>query len=582
MSSTVLVRKASTVDKPTTASRPQMSTMPKPWKNPQNGIYYHRIDVPKDIRHIIGKTTIKKSLRTNSFSEAKRLFVPLYAETQALFAQARNRVSLTPKDIEILSQRWLKAKIEEVENGQAFAAFIVYEGDTVSSVGSLIGDALESGYQAQIKWVGHHVEDVLANNNLLIEKGGKDYRALTEKLCWRLLELSRLSLDRYTDNWSTLPSGLASRSEEALSVESANNNIKMSSPISNAPYKPLSKVIESFVAYKTQRGDWDAKTLSDVEGVCGQLMEYVGVNANPSTITREQLREFSVLLSKLPNNYARTARFKGMTLLQLADLSDSEDIKTASDNTVKKKFVFIKALFKYAEQEEWVDKDRAKGITIVVGEVQTRLTFTNDVLEVLFAATSNLKEPSSYWMPRIALTTGMRSNEILQLTKKDVRQVSGVWVFDINQDIDENTGRPKKVKRANSIRLVPLPDVLIRSGFLDFVSSLPNGRLFSCVSLGADGAYSSTYGKIFNALLKELGLKPPVSSMTKLDFHSLRHTFRANSRAFGVPSEMADLLGGWKDQGQRTSGDEYGLHFESFIQELKRSIDLIDYGALFA
>lgn len=581
MSSTVLVRKAGTVDKLTTASQPNMSTMPKPWKHPKSGIYYHRIDVPKDIRHIIGKTSIKKSLNTNSFSEAKRLFAPLYAETQALFAQARNRVNLTPKDIEILSQRWLKAKIEEVENGKAFAAFIVYESNEASSVGSLIGDALESGYHAQIKWVERHIEDVLTNNNLLIEKGGKDYRALTEKLCWRLLELSRLSLDRYTDNWSTLPSGLTTRSEEALSVESA-NSIKVSSPISNASYKPLSEVIKSFIAYKTQRGDWDDKTLSDVEGVCGQLMEYVGANTNPSTITREQLREFSVLLSKLPNNYARTARFKGMTLLQLAELSDSEDIKTASDNTVKKKFVFIKALFKYAEQEEWVDKDRAKGITIVVGEVQKRLPFTNDELAVLFTATSNSKKPSDYWMPRISLTTGMRSNEILQLTKKDVRQVSGVWVFDINQEHDEETGLAKKVKRDNSKRLVPLPDVLIRSGFLDFVSSLPNGRLFSCVSLGADGAYSSTYGKIFNALLKELGLKPPVSSMTKLDFHSLRHTFRANSRAFGVPSEMADLLGGWKDQGQRTSGDEYGLHFESFIQELKRSVDLIDYGALFA
>jgi integrase len=185
-------------------------------------------------------------------------------------------------------------------------------------------------------------------------------------------------------------------------------------------------------------------------------------------------------------------------------------------------------------------------------------------------------------MPRIALTTGMRSNEILQLTKKDVRQVVGVWVFDINQELDEETGRAKKVKRDNSKRLVPIPDVLICSGFLNFVSSLPTGRLFSCVSLGADGAYSSTYGKIFNAMLKDLGLKPTVNSLTKLDFHSLRHTFRANSRAFSIPNEMADLIGGWKDQAQRTSGDEYGVHFESFIQELKRNIDLIDYGTLFA
>lgn len=561
-----------------------MSTMPKPWKHPKSGIYYHRIDVPKDIRHIIGKTSIKYSLRTNNFAEAKRLFASKYAETQALFAQARNRVNLSPRDIEILSQRWLKAKVEEVENGLAFATFIVYEGsdnDEVYTASSLISDALESGYQAQLKWVEHHVDDTLSSNGLLIVKHSESYRLLTEKICWRLLELSRLSLDRDNGDWSTTPSNLVSRSDESLSIESINKQ-NMLNPMSQLTYKPLSEVINSFIAYKTQRGDWDAKTLSDVQGVCTQFMEYVGESVNPSMITREQLREFSVLLSKLPTNYARTARFKGMTLVQLAELSDSEDLKTASDNTVKKKFVFIKALFKYAEQEEWVDKDRAKGITIVVGEVQKRLPFTSDALAVLFKATSNSKKPSVYWVPRISLTTGMRSNEILQLTTKDVRQVSGIWVFDINQDYDDETGRAKKIKRDNSKRLVPIPDVLIRSGFLEFVSSVSTTRIFSCVPLGADGAYSSTYGKTFNAMLKDLGLKPPVNSQTKLDFHSLRHTFRANSRAYRVPNEIADLIGGWKDQTQRTSGDEYGVHFESFIQELKRNIDLIEYDSLFA
>ena len=87
-----------------------MFTIPKPWKHPKSGIYYHRIDVPKDIRHIISKTSIKYSLRTNNFAEAKRLFASKYAQTQALFAQARHRVNLSPRDIEILSQRWLKKK----------------------------------------------------------------------------------------------------------------------------------------------------------------------------------------------------------------------------------------------------------------------------------------------------------------------------------------------------------------------------------------------------------------------------------------------------------------------------------------
>ena len=561
-----------------------MSTMPKPWKHPKSGIYYHRIDVPKDLRDIIGKSTIKHSLSTKDWTEAKRLFAIRYAETQVLFEHSRNRVRLTPKDIEVLSQRWLKQQIEAVENGTAFGTLILHEGDEISSASTLIGDAIESGYKSQLAWVGHHVDNVLAENSLTIVKDSEDYQALTEKICWRLLELSRLSLERVKGDWSTMPTKYLSRSSELLSHETLGSTPPAPAPIKadTVDYKPLDEVIKSFVSYKTQRGDWDDKTRQDVEGVCAQLMEYVGEKANPSSITREQLREFSVLLSKLPTNYVRTARYKGLSLIQLAEVAETEEVKTASASTVKKKFVFVKALFKYAEQEEWVDKDRAKGISIVVSDTQKRLPFSVESLGVLFKATKSTSIKSQYWLPRIALTTGMRSNEILQLTKADIRNVAGVWAFDINKNIDLDTGQAKRVKRDNSRRLIPIPEVLIASGFMDFVSSSPAGRIFSCVALGADGAYSSTYGKIFNALLKDLGLKPPLSSQTKLDFHSLRHTFRANSRAYGIPNEIADLIGGWKDQAQRTSGDEYGVHYESFINELKRNIDLINYGTLFA
>lgn len=52
-----------------------MPVMPKSWKQPDSGIYYHRIEAPKDIRDKISTRWIKKSLRTNNFSEAKQFFL---------------------------------------------------------------------------------------------------------------------------------------------------------------------------------------------------------------------------------------------------------------------------------------------------------------------------------------------------------------------------------------------------------------------------------------------------------------------------------------------------------------------------
>ena len=41
------------------------------------------------------------------------------------------------------------------------------------------------------------------------------------------------------------------------------------------------------------------------------------------------------------------------------------------------------------------------------------------------------------------------------------------------------------------------------------------------------------------------------------------------------PKEAAELIGGWKDQEGRTAGDDYGVHYETFVAELKTAIDKI-------
>lgn len=550
-----------------------MSSMASPWKHPDSGIYYHRVAVPKDIRDQIGKSVIKFSLNTKSLTEAKRLFALHYAETQALFAQARERISLTPKDIEILTQRWFEHALSDIEDQGNFDHYIVKlaEGEP-ESIGFLLSDALEAGYLKQLKWVGGFVSDVLRDNNLHIPEGSEDHQKLTEKICWRYLELSKIALDRHYDDWSSTGDKFTSRAGDALSVENGEKRIKTPS---NLDYKPLSEVTNAFIQYKTERGDWEPKTRADAVAVCEQLVEYIGPTVNPSSITREQLREFSVLLSQLPKNYTRTPRFKDMSLHQLTETVAEEGLSTVATGTVRKKFVFIKSLFKHAEQEEWVDRDRAKGITIPKGIEYKRVPYKPSELEVIFKHTAESERKSDYWLPRIALTTGMRSNEILQLTKADIRKTAGIWCFDINVDAD------KKAKNENSQRLVPVPEVLIKSGLLKYLESIESGRIFPCVPLGTDGTYSAIYSRRFNKMIASLGLKPNADEEIMRDFHSFRHSFRANSRAFGVPKETADLIGGWRDQEGRTAGDDYGVHFESFIGELKAAVDGIEYDLSF-
>jgi len=64
--------------------------------------------------------------------------------------------------------------------------------------------------------------------------------------------------------------------------------------------------------------------------------------------------------------------------------------------------------------------------------------------------------------------------EICQLRHQDIRQVEGVWIFDI-QTVDE----VHRVKAPlASVRLVPVHSQLLALGFLDWVKVQPEERVF--------------------------------------------------------------------------------------------------------
>ena len=356
-------------------------------------------------------------------------------------------------------------------------------------------------------------------------------------------------------------------------------NLKTPTSLVRLTTTPLSKVIESFIAYKQERGDWTIRTLDDVKLIYAQLTEYLGAKRDPETITREDLRGFVSLLLKLPKNYNRTPRFKGKTLEQVATMTDTEGLTTTSPSTIKKKFVFVKSLFKFAALEEWVTVDRALDIQIKVDQKSknVRAAYTLEELQKILDATKGHSLPSAYWMPRIAALTGMRSQEILQLTKDDIRQMGGTWVIDINDNSYADQEAEKSLKTNNSTRIVPIPETLISIGFLKFVDKKPQGRLFTCVHLGSNNTYSTVYSKRFNTLVEKLDLKPKATENIKKDFHSFRHGFRSQLRAANISDEHANFLGGWADQKKQTAGDGYGRHVEAFIDNLKASIDKVDY-----
>src|SRR5665213_3176731 len=109
-----------------------------------------------------------------------------------------------------------------------------------------------------------------------------------------------------------------------------------------------------------------------------------------------------------------------------------------------------------------------------------------------------------FWVPLIALHSGMRLGEILQLMKSDVKEENGIWYFDVNK------GEGKSLKTASSKRRVPIHRSLIDLGLVYHVKQgQQSGRIFPEIKIGADGYHSHDFSNGGDALPDTLASNHP-------------------------------------------------------------------------
>lgn len=94
-----------------------MALIAQPFRHPDSGIYYLRRRVPDDLRQIIGKTEIRRSLNTRHHQQAKAAFALAYAESERLFNDARQGLYAAPSKPETVGQRIPTALISTLEKG---------------------------------------------------------------------------------------------------------------------------------------------------------------------------------------------------------------------------------------------------------------------------------------------------------------------------------------------------------------------------------------------------------------------------------------------------------------------------------
>ena len=191
-----------------------------------------------------------------------------------------------------------------------------------------------------------------------------------------------------------------------------------------------------------------------------------------------------------------------------------------------------------------------------------------------------LRESAKYWVPLIALFSGLRLGEIIQMQVADVKTMEGIEYFDVTpiafEDEDEEGYDPteeKSLKTASSRRAVPIHKTLLDLGFAEFLDlSERMGRADCFQSLPGEGRWlwSKRFSKYFKRFRESIGV-----TRRGVKFRSLRHNVEDALRNADVRKEVRDAVQG---HGENGVSREYGSGY--YLKTLNEAVQKVRYDGL--
>ncbi|TSK05951.1 MAG: site-specific integrase [Geobacter sp.] len=333
---------------------------------------------------------------------------------------------------------------------------------------------------------------------------------------------------------------------------------KVASPPPPSP--TISHVIQEYV--NDNRSAWTGKTLLEYQSYWRLLQDVLEV-ATVAEVTREEVRKLRDTLCRLPANLYK--KHPGKTIKEVLAL---DGITPMSTTTVNKLLTLFGSLMIHCVKEGYRGDNPAVGLKVKQSRRadEERKAYTvEDLRKITAALPSPTGKPERYWVPLIGMYSGMRLGEICGLHVSDVKQVDGVWCFDVNEQGD------KRLKTLASTRLVPIHPKLLKCGFLGYVETMRDKRSVrlwpNLMRRDIDG-YCPALGNWYGRFNRKHVTDDPLKT-----FHSLRHAFADTLKQLGCQeSLLSELMGHANDS--ITTG-RYGKRYQAKV--LMEAVRRIDY-----
>jgi integrase len=586
--------------------------------------YYARLRVPDDLRPVVGKRELTKTLQTSDKRVAKQRGFSILAAWEAMFAELRAGPirpanlpgrPLTPEDVEhsawwhhtaaldrLEAARHHRPTKDEIEAARRQAeADVKGLGDpnpiavlaaavdwwvkrdhkqlAADTRGRYLKELRKHLDEGETVLIDHEVEAYVAEHQLEVRPGSSAWREIAYRMMRAELEVQKRAEERDRGEFGGQPS----------------DPMVKPVPAPRRPVAPASEtipmILEQFVV-DNSRGVSRA-WMDTIKRDVGLFLDLVGRDAPMSAITRAAVREWKALLRQFPVKATNSNAFQGLnmrTIVEANSKAKPEDRKSPiSDRTVNRHISSLSAFCTWAVANDHLEQNPCTGQALAKQNITPRVPFTIDQLNTLFRSPlftgcagtekwADMHKPGlhlirdyRYWVPLIMLYSGARNGEIAQLAVDDVRLMGDVWAMHIT---DEGEG-DKSVKTKGSRRVVPIHPELIRLGLLDYHKARKEAggvELFPGAERNARGQMMADFSRNFGKYLRAIGLKQGRG----LSLYSFRHGTIDALRAKYLNHEFKIILG--HDKGDMTS--RYGSLHQGTLERRVEIINTITYPGL--
>ncbi len=520
----------------------------------RNGRYYFRISVPPDLKNDLKVREIKKRLRVTDLNSATELCNLFSERLKKLFCKLRK--NMIPKEkISTAVDECMETDLEldeevRIGSGKRTPEDVIRDIAFNNNLLRYFRDKLMLNDLAS---VSEKADEIVQEKKFDFKKGSPAHNFLCREILKK--RVNRFEIE-------------AERLEGKFENPKPYPLIQVAPPPPLPPLTPgfkLKELCEKFYSEK-KISSWSEKTEQDQRAQFNLLIEVLG-DVPVRSITRHMLLDFrDNILLKLPANRTKIAIYKGKTAEIIVKM---KDVKPMSITTANDTLVMISSFFKWCSLNEFTDKNIGEGLTLssrknkIKAEEIRKVYEKKDIEKILANLPFTGQDKHRFWIPIIAMFSGMRQNEIAQLYKSDIVKKEGILCFDIN-----DTSPDKKLKNKASARIVPVHPLLLNIGFEKYLKSVTHKRIWPTLKPSRDG-----YGQHFQRWYGRFNRYYVTNDKRKV-FHSFRHGFANTLKQTGVQESIISELMGHANESITTG--RYGKSYEP--KKLFDAICKLDFG----